>query len=410
MDLRTPILSYAAPHFKFDGQRQNYFQFHTMLKAKFQFHKLSYLLDEAAVDAKLVEPILPDILTPPIYNQATCNELNARARDKYNNQINIYNKWKDRIPEDYEKAVSIILDTLHTSVITQIQTVLNAHLNHRQTFRALLAHLRTKFGPCTAQDASDTIQELRELTANNGLTDLLVNHEQHQLTLQLIPKLDPNGVPIPEANYKLNDGEMKAILINQLQHHPDTEIRHLITEAYRNPITTYEQMVDHIKLYIKQNEKSPDTINKPVVTTTSNTFKSSIQSTPNLDTKITCMNCKAIGHWASNCPSKTCYTCNLTFKTNEDRKTHAQQEHSRKRRLDASVTETNKKPKISTPGYRPPADKPTTSFKSNHNKYVSIKANTAMSTSSANAAAENELAAQQLLQQLNYGDEEQDDV
>lgn len=318
--------------------KADYNKFERALNDELLERSVSYVRIPWLVDQKLQSvpyPKLPKKGTPA--ERAYKKELYLV---KYKADCDQLSRNKDRVEEDFGKAVAVVCKLLSQSVRVEADIHLSTAATNREKFANITTFIFERYGPTNANDAQALDERMRRasVTDHRAIREVLTEYDECQFSLRKILKRDSNGVPLDDGNltYEWTDDAMRSLLMAALEkctRYP--AFPNIATQAVEDPNMTYAMMRSKVDQHIKRFE-STDAALTPTVLPTNQVIVASASIASHGVNKpsgrgLVCANCsKDHGWW--DCPSSYCFTCRHDFKTVELRQAHAKSAHARNKR------------------------------------------------------------------------------
>lgn len=344
-------LNAVGKDWTFDGLLGNYIIFIIAHRNDMNHEKISYLLQDS------LKEDLADIPLPRrsrLRNRNDAAHADRAARADYNNQLVEQRKLKKQVELDFTKAISLVHSRLSPAIQGNIEVFdRDTSRSPQQKYEDIMEYIRTNHGNNPTGEAKILKEKMEAATDSIGYKALLDLYDRYQSYLDMIPLIGDDGLPIQDGQgnaltHKLSSAEMRYLLVKRLGTNGNAAMFQLKQEMNRKPTMTYEEARVEINNLISNDPTAFSTMSSissassintsPAMimvnsstTTTNHEVGNTFPNNTNSTRPSYCVNCKASGHRAYQCPSTTCYTCNLNFPSSELRQAHAKQVHSRRR-------------------------------------------------------------------------------
>lgn len=304
------------PPFIFTGDKMVYFEF--LSKLRQALGEQAYLLNRTGNLYTQLSEVLP--ANPP-------NLGNNPSAQAIANRKEYFHKKDLQMNHDRHsyRAIGIFLSCLSPEVYAQLEDVDRAeHATAFAKWSALWERFDKLYKPKGGRDADHFRRRLQELTDEDGYLSFAAKFRGLVANMTAIPKLNAQGNPIPEQNYRPDDEELRSLLLNKLGANGNTHFINLRTKYLADETKTWSNIVDEIVILCNDPDKRIDTIRRK----TMKTAAASVRRGRGFQLRRPpfCANCKQ-AHLTRDCEHSYCFTCRQDFGSPEARRAHAQVEH-----------------------------------------------------------------------------------
>ncbi len=280
--------------------------------------------------------------------------------ETYHNLLRDRDSASIRVRAELQASMS---EEVYNSIYPDIQTLVAKYSHKKENFfkfthypllRATWQALEQNFTPNISDALAKERLTLENLSRNSSIANIFhaINHYVHRTSLY--PVLDANKQQVVEKGKlvyeKVDTRQLKDILVRHIENSCDLN-KHTLLCNWITHGAEYESMYEDIKAYVRSASESEDgghhfsvqaqiaptrpttTIASPTVPalTANATFNNLHDSAPLKYTHgIECSNCHRFDHYASDCTSTRCESCNINFPSYLDRIRHAMDQHRKR--------------------------------------------------------------------------------
>jgi hypothetical protein len=276
----TPGTFSTSRDFIFNGNREQYFQFETQLAHKLEQQGSNYILDETEVQRRSTPPTPPAFI-PPVPDETRIQLEERRFRShqlnqKYSEDLKNYNKFKDEMSKDFNKAIAVIKLIVTQTISNEIDILKDDHVylssDPLTRFSLIMDLMRREHGPNGEETARILKEKLAKLNGEgpNGFKNMVLQYKRIVSHLTRNLRLDGNGDPIAagsltDRTYRPSDEELKGYIKEALKNTSKAPFYNIYIKVITPPNNnmTPDQIIDEIQNLItnKVEERLPNNSN-----------------------------------------------------------------------------------------------------------------------------------------------------